>query len=618
MPGGNGLPAEAYQCLTLHVKRRLAARLRNIVTSTTPIPPEGANLVHPLYKNGDWAQQGNWRPIVCATTEVKLVWTLILGRIAPAVFAHVPASMWGAMAGRSAHKAIFLQDTALDMNRYEMIVASLDVQGAFPGAPHRLLTEVWDTMGLPFLSFMTGYTKTRLYTVITAAGLTPLTGTDSDVTQAGAEGPFLYLLVTLLLAFELIRVYPGYAPSQLQSPLINFADNNLLTTATRHRNPANARLPTNTEQGSAMHQLTTTYVDTQQLLVHPRKLVGLADVGGPAPHIQKSAPLHLEDTTIHPGSYTGHATPRHRTSKQAGTAPRPTTPTCQGGPPVYAGPGILHGSGAQRSHRVPIPALSQCHDALRHHPQQLTKAWARHRGWPTSFPKQAMMAHWRYYGDNTGALVDTAYAKHAAQLLHRVRHNHQPEVCKAAAICIKEAQTARNACRWLILAQHGFLTSPGTSIWAQLQLLLPHHTHAFLTNHHCDQQRPLVPRTPGRREGHSTLRGGHHHHNVHHPHTDDGHGPVRSPPRHVPLRPAMASTPRLPSVPPRMRYEGRAHDAGTQGHRRGVQEEKFIVFSALCFASPAACCWCRVSCCLFLEMKSFGFDEIQSLQVTPG
>ena len=41
--------------------------------------------------------------------------------------------------------------------------------------------------------------------------------------------------------------------------------------------------------------------------------------------------------------------------------------------------------------------------------------------------------------------------------------------------------------------------------------------------------------------------------------------------------------------------------------------EKFIVVSALCFASPAARCWCRVSCCLFLEMKSFCFDEIQSI-----
>ena len=42
------------------------------------------------------------------------------------------------------------------MNPYEMIVAYLDVQGAFPHAPHRLRTEVWDAMGLPFLPFMTG------------------------------------------------------------------------------------------------------------------------------------------------------------------------------------------------------------------------------------------------------------------------------------------------------------------------------------------------------------------------------------------------------------------------------------------------------------------------------
>ena len=239
MPGVDGLPAEAYQRLTLPVKRRLAARLWDIVTGATPIPPEWANLVHPLYKKADWAQPGNWRPIVCATTEVKLVWTLILDRIAPAVLAHVPASMWGAMAGRSPHEAIFFQDTALDMNPYEMIIASLDVQGAFPHAPHRLLTEVWDAMGLPFLSFMTGYIQTRLYAVITAAGLTPWTGTDSGVPQGGAEGPFLYLLVTLPLAFELARVYPGYAPYPLRSPLINFADDNLLT-----RPPATATLRT--------------------------------------------------------------------------------------------------------------------------------------------------------------------------------------------------------------------------------------------------------------------------------------------------------------------------------------------------------------------------------------
>ena len=137
VPGFKGLPAEAYQRLTLPVKRRLAARLWDIVTGTIPIPPEWASLVHPLYTKGDWAQPGNWRPIVCATTEDRLVWTLILDRIAPAVFAHVPANMLRALAGRSPHEAIFLQDAAMDMNPYEIIVVSLNVQGAFPHVPHR-------------------------------------------------------------------------------------------------------------------------------------------------------------------------------------------------------------------------------------------------------------------------------------------------------------------------------------------------------------------------------------------------------------------------------------------------------------------------------------------------
>ena len=136
--------------------------------------------------------------------------------------------------------------------------------------------------------------------------------------------------------------------------------------------------------------------------------------------------------------------------------------------------------------------LPRPQDALRHAQRQVTKAWAQHGGGPTSFPKEAMMAYWRCYGDNTGALVNTAYAKHAAHLLHRVKHNHQLGVREAAAIRIKEAQMARNTCfRW-ILALHGVLTSVGTGIWAQLQLLLPRHTHAMLTNHHCDQQGPLV------------------------------------------------------------------------------------------------------------------------------
>ena len=99
------------------------------------------------------------------------------------------------------------------------------------------LSEVWDAMGLPFVPFMTGYIQTWLYAVITAVGLTPWPVTESRVPQGGPEGPFLYLLVPLPLAFKLAPAYPGYTPYPLRSPLINFADDNLLTTATRTATP---------------------------------------------------------------------------------------------------------------------------------------------------------------------------------------------------------------------------------------------------------------------------------------------------------------------------------------------------------------------------------------------
>ena len=34
------------------------------------------------------------------------------------------------------------------------------------------------------------------------------------------------------------------------------------------------------------------------------------------------------------------------------------------------------------------------------------------------------------------------------------------------------------------------------------------------------------------------------------------------------------------------------------------------------FVSPAACCWCRVSCCLFLEMKTFCLLKYSQSRIT--
>ena len=152
-PGNDGLPAEAYYHLPAHLLRILTHHLWDIVPGQTPLPPDWANVVRPLYKKGDWPNPDNWRPIVCAVTEVKIVWTILLRRILPHLDPHIPASLRGAVAGRSPHEAIFLQDTIADMDPVDLIIAFLDVKGAFPNTPWLLLEAVWKRLGLPFYNF---------------------------------------------------------------------------------------------------------------------------------------------------------------------------------------------------------------------------------------------------------------------------------------------------------------------------------------------------------------------------------------------------------------------------------------------------------------------------------
>ena len=209
--GVDGLPAELYRRLPLNLKRHLAARLWDIAIRKTDVPPGWANLVHPLYKIADWANPDNWRSTVCATTEAKLIWMLILKQMAPAVYRAVPPTLWGAIPGRLPLEAIFVQDAVVDMDRISLIITSRDVRGAFPNTPHRLLRAVWEHMGLPFQGFLQVYLASRMYALKTNVGTTPWVQPASGVPQGGAEGPFLFLLVTLPLALYIRRTYPDVA-----------------------------------------------------------------------------------------------------------------------------------------------------------------------------------------------------------------------------------------------------------------------------------------------------------------------------------------------------------------------------------------------------------------------
>ena len=88
--------------------------------------------------------------------------------------------------------------------------------------------------------------------------------------------------------------------------------------------------------------------------------------------------------------------------------------------------------------------------------------------------------------------MKAAYTRHTAPLLHRMTHNHSPEVREVTTIRLQTAQRARNTCPRWVLHQTGMPTNKNTRLWNHLQLLLPSPHHAILTNHTCPEEGSLA------------------------------------------------------------------------------------------------------------------------------
>ena len=153
-----------------------------------------------------------------------------------------------------------MQHAVVDMVPISLIITSLDVKGAFPNTPHRLLRAVWEHMG-----FLQAYLVTRMYAIKIDVGTTPWIHPANGVPQGGAEGPFLFLLVILSLAFYIRCTYPDGAPYPLRTTPLAFADDMAVETAT-----ARQPLPTTPDPAGATRVLhvVTTYLEGNQLLVH--------------------------------------------------------------------------------------------------------------------------------------------------------------------------------------------------------------------------------------------------------------------------------------------------------------------------------------------------------------
>ena len=187
------------------------------------------------------------------------------------------------------------------MDLVDLIIAFLDGKGAFPNTPWLLLEAVWKRMGLPYYNFASDYIRTRKYTVCTGAGLTPFLEPGGGVPQGGAEGPFLYLVVTLPLALTIEQDYPAYAPYPLLSPLVGFADDTNLTVAHTPQEPHTPDSgPTVTQQANNLLDVTISYLSRNNLIVHPTKLVAMIKGTATAPMlVPQGPPMQVVEANTH-------------------------------------------------------------------------------------------------------------------------------------------------------------------------------------------------------------------------------------------------------------------------------------------------------------------------------
>ena len=194
------------------------------------------------------------------------------------------------------------------MDPVDLIIASLDVKGAFPNTPWLPLEAVWKPLGLPFYNFASGYIRTRKYTVRTGAGLSPFLDPGSGVPGGGAEGPFLYLLVTLPLTLGIAQDYKAYAPYPLPSPLVGFADDTNLTVAhTPHEPHTPDPGPTVTQQANDLLDVTISYLSRNNLIVHPTRSVAMIKGSATPPTLgPQGPPMQVVTATTHPGGNPGH------------------------------------------------------------------------------------------------------------------------------------------------------------------------------------------------------------------------------------------------------------------------------------------------------------------------
>ena len=482
-PGVDQLVAEAYQHLEAPELDGLAGRVTEVLRTGEP-PREWGGKVRPLYKKGDHLRPGNWRPICCAVTEAKLVWMVIFGRIQRRLYAAgvIPDNMWGSVPGRSTKEGSFLYDMYLDDEDLEAFMASVDVKGAFPNMPHRLIEEVWRQLGLPYGDFVEKYLRSRRYTVATGKGCTEWVTPGSGVPQGGVEGPFLYLLAMLPLMSWIAREYPQLARAPHTSPAQAYVDdavpmardekaqqvvqdlmqrygrdNHLVWTAEK-----SAVLRRGGEEGMALD-----VGDGGAWLERAEEAVVLG-------HVQAMEPrgVRLADRLV-------------RGFRAMLVVLRYHPPSVQ--TTVYYLRAVLNAAvGYQGMH------LQYWREQLEEVEGEVRRLIRGYEGIPTEVPWCVLRSPTAYYREGM-PMAGEAYRVHTARTLSRMCHNQEEVVKRVCYHAVAEVQKEENMCRRYVWHRRRRLAAGKKEhMWRALQAVLPGEEHMLATNKTCDRRGPIL------------------------------------------------------------------------------------------------------------------------------
>ena len=311
----------------------------------------------------------------------------------------------------------------------------------------------------------------------------------SWVPQGGAEGPFLFLLVTLPLAFYIQCTYPDVAPYPLRTTLLAFADDMAVVTTTARPPLRNAA--DNIRARKVLHDVTS-YLENNRPLVHNVHSATIVHNAPPLSLNPGESPMTLTDNVTYLGIQQG-ATPEGVTlaPNLEGEATRTLVIARIAAPSTQALAYFLQAV-LNAAIRFQALHLTPPKHMLKGAVTTVRRAWAIDGHRPTSLTAEVQAASALFYGDGTDHLVQSAYTGHTATHIHYLIHNQEPEVREVFTLTVQEAQHHRNRCPQYILHKRGLSTTVGTHIWNHLQLLLLHHRHVIQTNHRCKQAGPIA------------------------------------------------------------------------------------------------------------------------------